>query len=128
LYSGGNHLSTNDISSVLLLVHFLGESAPTIIWVSHSWGLPRSTLFISEKATSLWHFQSIHTISIKNLGIFPAVNQFRHQLPWLMTSPSTNTTRISACVSMDFPLHGKPCSDYPNVINEHRIYYSYFFV
>ena len=51
------------------------ESAPTIIWVSRSWGLPRSTLFISKKAPSLWHFQSIHTISKIDLGIFPAVKE-----------------------------------------------------
>lgn len=55
-YLGGNHLSTDSGESVLLLVQFLRESAPTIIWVSRSWGLPRSTLFISEKAPSLWHF------------------------------------------------------------------------
>ena len=74
-YSGGNHLSTDESSSVLLFVHFLRESAPTIIWVSRSWGLPRSTLFISKKAPSLWHFQSIHTISKIDLGIFPAVKE-----------------------------------------------------
>ncbi len=45
------------------LVHFLKEGAPTIIWVSRSWGLPRSTLLISKQAPSLWHFQGIHTIS-----------------------------------------------------------------
>ncbi|MDF2903057.1 MAG: hypothetical protein K0S25_695 [Bacillus sp. (in: firmicutes)] len=59
---------------VLLLVQFLRESAPTIIWVSRSWGLPRSTLSISEEATSLWHFKGIHAISLTDLGIFPAVS------------------------------------------------------
>ena len=73
-YSGGNHLSTDESSSVLLLVQFLRESAPTIIWVSRSWGLPRSTLSISEKAPSLWHFQGIHTIS-EGLRYFPAVSR-----------------------------------------------------
>jgi hypothetical protein len=81
-YSGGNHLSTDESSSVLLFVHFLRESAPTIIWVSRSWGLPRSTLFISKKATSLWHFQSIHTISNKRLRYFPC-RQVRLGLPAL---------------------------------------------
>jgi hypothetical protein len=70
-YSGGNHLSTDELSSVLLFVHFLRESSPTIIWVSRSRGLPRSTLLISEKAPSLWHFQSIHTISSSRLRYFP---------------------------------------------------------
>jgi len=37
---------------------------------------------------------------INNLGYFVAVNY----LPWLIVSPSTNTTFISECVSMDFPL------------------------
>ena len=53
-------------------VHFLLESAPTIIWVSHSWGLPRSTLQVSKQASSLWHFQEVSTIS-KDLGIPSAV-------------------------------------------------------
>ena len=73
-YSGSNHLSTAKLT-VPPSVHFLQESAPTIIWVSRSWGLPRSTLFISKKAPSLWHFQSIHTISKIDLGIFPAVKE-----------------------------------------------------
>lgn len=74
-YLGGNHLSTDSIEPVLPLVEFLKESAPTIIWVSRSWGLPRSTLFISQKAPSLWHFQGIHAISLTDLGIFPAVSR-----------------------------------------------------
>lgn len=55
-------------------VQFLQESAPTIIWVSHSWGLPRSTLFVSKQASSLWHFQEVSTIS-KDLG-FPSAVSF----------------------------------------------------
>ena len=70
-YSGGNHLSTDSYSSVLLLVHFLRESAPTIIWVSRSWGLPRSTLSISAKATSLWHFHRYSYHILKGLRHFP---------------------------------------------------------
>lgn len=50
------------------------ESAPTIIWVSHSWGLPRSTLSISRKTTSLWHFYRYSCHILMDLGIFPAVN------------------------------------------------------
>jgi len=61
--------------SVLLLVHFLREGAPTIIWVSRSWGLPRSTLAISRKTTSLWHFQGNSAILINSLGTFPAVSR-----------------------------------------------------
>jgi hypothetical protein len=78
-YLGGNHLSTDSIESVLLLVQFLRESAPTIIWVSRSWGLPRSTLFISEKAPSLWHFYRYSYHIRKDLGIFPAVSQAKAQ-------------------------------------------------
>jgi len=73
-YLGGNHLSTDSGESVLLLVQFLRESAPTIIWVSRSWGLPRSTLFISEKAPSLWHFYRYSYHIQEDLGIFPAVS------------------------------------------------------
>lgn|SRR5688572_2320840 len=70
-YSGGNHLSTDPYRSVLLLVHFLREGAPTIIWVSRSWGLPRSTPDISAQATSLWHFQGTYAISCKGLRHVP---------------------------------------------------------
>lgn len=56
--------------SVPLIVKFLREGAPTIIWVSRSRGLPRSTLTISCKTTSLWHFQGINTIS-KRLRCVP---------------------------------------------------------
>lgn len=44
---GSNHLSTQENSYVPPSVQFLQESAPTIIWVSHSWGLPRSTSLVS---------------------------------------------------------------------------------
>lgn len=55
--SGSNHLSTGRTTlPVPPSVHFLREGAPTIIWVSHSWGLPRSTFTVSDEATSLWHF------------------------------------------------------------------------
>lgn len=63
------------IPSVLPSVHFLREGAPTIIWVSRSWGLPRSTSKVSLRAASLWHFQGNRTISRKrDLGSFPAVS------------------------------------------------------
>jgi len=55
-------------SPVLLFVQFLRESAPTIVWVSRSRGLPRSTLPISEKAPSLWHFYrySCHILRLRH--------------------------------------------------------------
>jgi hypothetical protein len=97
-YSGGNHLSASKrVLLALLSVHFLREGAPTMIWVAHSRGLPRSTFAISRKASSLWHFQGNHTISqIRDLGTFPAVSLANAKLPWLMVSPGTNTTGISA--------------------------------
>ncbi len=48
-------LRTIRLCSTLL---FREQSAPTKIWVARLWGLPRSTLFVSKKTTSLWHFQS----------------------------------------------------------------------
>lgn len=36
---------------------------PYQIWVSRSWGLPRSTFKVSFEAPSLWHFQGIRPIS-----------------------------------------------------------------
>ncbi len=41
---------------------------------------------------------------LPDLGIFPAVSREDSRLPWLMNWPGTNTTGISACASMDFPL------------------------
>ena len=77
-----------------------------LIWIAHSRGLPRSTFYISIKATSLWHLQINLTLS-DDLGYFIAVKL----MPWFIISSSTNTTIISDCVSMDFPLY---CySDYP---------------
>ena len=74
-YSSGNHLSPDASSPPgFLSVQFLRESSPTIIWVSRSWGLPRSTLNVSIKTSSLWHFQSIRALSVKDLGRFPAVS------------------------------------------------------
>ncbi len=100
-YKGGNHLSTD---RSLSFPSFISEEkgAPTIIWVSRSWGLPRSTLFISEETTSLWHFYRYSCHILLGLRQFPSRQSSR--LPWLIVSPSTNTTSISACASMDFPL------------------------
>lgn len=76
-------------------VHFLQGGAPTIIWVSHSWGLPRSTFTVSSEATSLWHFSgSVDHIASCDLGLPSAVKAAR-ALPYLIFSVSTNTTVIS---------------------------------
>jgi hypothetical protein len=85
-----------------------------LIWVSRSWGLPRSTLYISVKAPSLWHFYRYSCHIQKDLGIFPAVSNPR-LLPKLIFSPGTNTTDIAVRASMDFPLLHKCSSNYPNV-------------
>lgn len=59
---------TNDQS--IHSVEFPPDGAPTVIWVAHSWGLPRSTSSVSRRTTSLWHFQGIHPIA-EALGYFP---------------------------------------------------------
>ncbi|KLT17212.1 hypothetical protein AA980_15110 [Neobacillus vireti] len=55
---------------VLLLVEFLRESAPTIIWVSRSWGLPVPPFPFLERLRHCGTFIGIHTIS-KGLRYFP---------------------------------------------------------
>jgi hypothetical protein len=60
--------------SVFLLVQFLRENAPTIIWVSRSWGLPVPPFPFPERLRHCGTFIGIHTISRWDLGIFPAVN------------------------------------------------------
>lgn len=123
-YSGGNHLSTDESSSVLLFVHFLRESAPTIIWVSRSWGLPRSTLFISKKAPSLWHFQSIHTISKSRLRYFPCrQGSVKPPCPGLCLDQA-RTLQTSQSVRAWTFLYLVKGSDYPNAINDNRIHYN----
>ncbi len=66
-----NHLSAH--IGALRPVRFRSGSSPTIVWVSRSWGLPRSTLNVSDQTPSLWHFQEAYTISV-DLGISSAVN------------------------------------------------------
>jgi len=116
-YAGGNHLSTGDGAPVPPSVHFLPEGSSTIIWVSRSRGLPRSTSAVSSGTASLWHFQGYDAISC-DLGASPAVSPAEAGLPWLMNSPGANTTVIADRASMDFPLHSlSECSDYPNANN-----------
>ena len=50
------------------------ESAPTLIWVSRSWGLPVPPLSFLKELRHCGTFIGIHTISKKDLGIFPAVS------------------------------------------------------
>lgn len=66
-----NHLSAP--SGAFRSVRFQSGSSPTIVWVSRSWGLPRSTLTVSGQTPSLWHFQEACTIS-EDLGTSSAVN------------------------------------------------------
>lgn len=56
------YLQTQD-ESVLLLVQFLRESAPTIIWVSRSWGLPVPPFPFLERLRHCGTFIGTHTIS-----------------------------------------------------------------
>lgn len=109
--SGSNHLSTGRTTlPVPPSVHFLREGAPTIIWVSHSWGLPRSTFTVSSEATSLWHFSgSVDHIARSDLGLPSAVKALK-ALPYLIFSVSTNTTVIS-----------DPCEHGLSSTNENRL-------
>lgn len=66
-----NHLSA---IQNCLIVPFISVtiSAPTIVWVARSRGLPRSTNKVSLIASSLWHFQGYLDI-VYTLAGFPAV-------------------------------------------------------
>lgn len=57
----GNYLSA--ISCPFASVEFRAKSAPTIVWVARSRGLPRSTNTVSCIASSLWHFQGYFDIA-----------------------------------------------------------------
>jgi hypothetical protein len=114
-YFGGNHLSTKTNVFVLLLVHFQGRKRPYLNLGFSLVGFTRSTSFISERATSLWHFYRYSCHIRWGLRHFPGRQQ-NPLLPWLIFSPGTNTTNISVCASMDFPLQLVSCSNYPNVI------------
>jgi len=50
------------------------KDAPTIVWVAHLWGLPRSTQFVSKLVPSLWHFHGYIIRIQKDVGFLPAVN------------------------------------------------------
>ncbi len=114
-YSGGNYLSTKCMHFVLPSVQFLQESSPTIIWVSRSWGLPRSTLIISNETSSLWHFQSIQAISYKDLGFFLAVSSYA-TLAYDFTRHE-HYKHLSLCEHGLSSTSSKRCSNYPNAID-----------
>ena len=57
---------------LFVLFFFQTKSAPTIVWVARSRGLPRSTDGVSHIASSLWHFQGYLSIA-EALACFPAV-------------------------------------------------------
>ena len=66
----GNHLSAVILPFCPVLLP--DKSAPTIVWVARSRGLPRSTGWVSPAASSLWHFQGYLSIA-EALACFPAV-------------------------------------------------------
>ena len=75
---------------------------PYQIWVSRLWGLPRSTLSVSRKTTSLWHFQErFHSLRLR-------INSAVSYLPEFIFSFSIITTIITDGASMDFPLILRP--------------------
>ena len=96
-------------------VHFLRESSPTIIWVSRSWGLPRSTLFISEKATSLWHFYR-YSHHIRRLRYFPCRQQL-NCCPSLFFHRARTLLASQPVRAWTFLYNIKYCSNYPNVFH-----------
>lgn len=67
-----NHLSAISCLFGSVLYLSVPKSAPTIVWVARSRGLPRSTDKISPIASSLWHFQGYSSIA-NALAFFPAV-------------------------------------------------------
>ena len=77
---------------------FRSSKFPYHIWVSRLWGLPRSTLNVSNETTSLWHFQErFHSRSLR-------INSAVSYLPEFIFSFSIITTIITDGASMDFPL------------------------
>ncbi len=100
-YEGGNHLSTDESSSVLLFVHFLRESSPTIIWVSRSRGLPRSISSVSRRTSSLWHFQDTLSLSRWTEHDFSAVRRVNSLCPPLQMARTLRASQHRA--SLDFP-------------------------
>ena len=86
----------------------LNESSYLQFGIAHSRGLPRSTFYISIKATSLWHFQTILTVSIR-LRLFHC-RQFNALTYFFIKHEHYNLSQI-VYASMDFPLY---CySDHP---------------
>lgn len=103
-FSKGNHLSLAVITASFSFVQFRSKSAPTVVWVALSWGLPRSTSLISQAVSSLWHFQEYLRIAQRTLARFSAVI-FSDPLAYGFTKHE-HYKQIAACESMDFP-HGR---------------------
>lgn len=66
------------------------------------------------QGSSLWHFYRYSHHARMGLGVFPAVRPVATGLPWLMVSPGTNTTGISAVRAWTFLTHQDDERDYPD--------------
>ena len=106
--SGSNHLSTQ--TCVPPSVQFLLEGAPTIIWVSHSRGLPPYSFHY--KLRHCGTFRKFRPYPLLDLGVPSAVKG----LPCLsLFIQIARTLRASQHrVSMDFPLQRQASQRLPD--------------
>ena len=94
-------------------VHFHQESAPTIIWVSHSWGLPRSIWSISRSATLLWHCSG-NLIHIRRLRTYSRRQRAKRDAPAYSFAEHEHYGHLRSVWAWTFLYNVKHCSDYLN--------------
>jgi len=97
--------------SVPQSVQFLHESAPTIIWVSRSWGLPVPPEPFPEQLRHCGTFRGILTIS-EDLGVIPAVS-FYAALAYFLAKHE-HYGHLRTVRAWTFLYNVKHCSDYLN--------------
>ena len=127
LYNGGNHLSTDCMNPSFSLFISKKESAPTIIWVSRSWGLPVPPFPFPGRLRHCGTFIGIHTISQTRLRCFPGRQPTISAASAYEFAEHEHYGHRSPCehgLSSASPKGA--CSDYPNVRNEDNVYYIHF--
>lgn len=89
-------------------IHFSSEGSPTIIWVSRSRGLPRSTSSVAGRARlcgTLWLIGTpgVPFAAVDGPGTCPEAGR-----PPPRVAPGANTPSLAARASLDFPLRRRP--------------------
>jgi hypothetical protein len=102
LHNRCNHL-TIGINRSIPLVHFPQDSAPTIIWVARSWGLPVPSVAFRPPSRFCGTFRLLLAYHLGRSIISPPSVNTNINCPSLLMARSLRASQLRA--SLDFP-HG----------------------